>query len=132
MTQDTKYTMKLQVVMLPVSDVDRAIEFYRDKVGFHLDHDVNNNGMRIVQLTPHGSGCSIVIGRGMDELEQMEAGSIRGLHLVVNDIVGVVKHLNDNGIETSDMIEYPGGIKMSSFVDPDGNTWALQQLPAQQ
>jgi catechol 2,3-dioxygenase-like lactoylglutathione lyase family enzyme len=129
MTQEIKFVMKLQVVMLPVSDIDDSIEFYRDKVGFNLDHDVNNNGMRIVQLTPEGSGCSIVIGTGMEESNQMQAGSIRGLHLVVNDIIGVLKHLTDNGIETSDMIEYAGGIKMSSFADPDGNTWALQELP---
>ncbi len=125
---DTKFVMKLEVVMLPVSDVDRSIDFYQNKLGFSLDHDVTPNGLRVVQLTPHGSGCSIVIGTGMEAFDQMQAGSIRGLHLVVNKIDGLQKHLLENDIPISDIIEYSGGIKMASFADPDGNTWVLQEI----
>lgn len=125
--QTPKFTMKLQVVMLPVADVDKALNFYQNTVGFNLDHDVNNNGIRVVQLTPHGSSCSIVIGTGMEALEQMQAGSIRGLHLVVDDIEAVRDHLIKQNVEVSDIIDYGGGIKMAGFSDPDGNSWALQE-----
>jgi len=125
--QTPKFTMKLQVVMLPVADVDKAIDFYQNTVGFNLDHDVDNNGIRVVQLTPHGSGCSIVIGTGMEALEQMQAGSIQGLHLVVDDIEAVRDHLIKRNVEVSDITDYGGGIKMAGFSDPDGNSWALQE-----
>lgn len=124
-----KFTMKLQVVMLPVSDVDRAIDFYQNIVGFNLDHDVKPEGMRIVQLTPHGSGCSIVIGTGTEAFDQMQVGSIRGLHLVVNAIDEIHQDLIKKQVEISEIIVYPGGIKMASFADPDGNTWVLQEMP---
>ncbi len=118
--------MKLEVVILPVSDIDRAKAFYVDQIGFHLDHDVEpGNGMRVIQLTPPGSGCSVVIGRGVSE--EMTPGSIKGLHLVVNDVVAVRQALADRGVATGDLIEYPG-IRYSGFSDPDGNSWVLQEI----
>lgn len=122
------FTMKLQVVMLPVADVDKSIEFYRDVVGFNLDHDVTNDKMRVVQLTPLGSDCSIVMGAGMEELDHMQVGSIRGLHLVVNDLDGVHAHLVERKVEVSEIIDYGGGIRMAFFADLDGNSWALQEI----
>jgi catechol 2,3-dioxygenase-like lactoylglutathione lyase family enzyme len=118
--------MKLEVVILPVSDIDRAKAFYTDKIGFHLDHDVEpGNGMRVVQLTPPGSGCSVVIGRGVSE--EMLPGSIKGLHLVVKDVAVVRAILAERGVATGDLIEYPG-IRYSGFSDPDGNSWVLQEI----
>lgn len=122
------FTMKLQVVMLPVADVDKSIEFYRDKVGFNLDHDVNHGEVRVVQFTPPGSDCSIVMGENMEALQQMKAGAIRGLHLVVDDLDGVRDHLLKNNIEVSEIVDYGGGIRMAGFSDLDGNSWALQEI----
>jgi len=112
--------------MLPVRNVDASITFYRDKVGFNLDHDVQpGNGMRVVQLTPLGSACSIVFGEGLGELAA--PGSIRNTHLVVKEIEHVKKHLDSQGVATSDMQDL-GGVKYVYFSDPDGNTWALQEI----
>lgn len=123
-------TMKLEVVMLPVADVDRARDFYADRVGFHLDHDVlPGDGMRVVQLTPPGSGCSIVMGAGMAQLDEMAAGSIRGLHLVVPDVQAVRERLVGRGVEVSEVVEFDRGIKIATFSDPDGNSWVLQEVP---
>jgi catechol 2,3-dioxygenase-like lactoylglutathione lyase family enzyme len=118
--------MKLEVVILPVSDIDRAKAFYVNQLGFHLDHDAEpGNGMRVVQLTPPGSGCSVVIGRGVSE--EMVPGSIKGLHLVVRDVMAVCAMLNSRGVATGDLVEYPG-IKYSGFSDPDGNSRVLQEI----
>lgn len=118
--------MKIEVIMLPVTDVDVSIDFYKDKVGFHLDHDVQpGNGMRVVQLTPSGSGCSIVFGKGMGELSQ--PGSVKNTHLVVSDIQVVRDELSKSGVEISDVSDM-GGVKYAYFADPDGNTWALQEI----
>ncbi len=123
--------MKLEVVMLPVSDIDRAKAFYVDQVGFHLDHDVQpGGGVRVVQLTPPGSGCSVVIGSGMSDLAAMTPGSIKGLHLVVRDVSAVRQVLAGRGVAMGDVVEYPGGIKYAGFSDPDGNSWMLQEVPA--
>jgi catechol 2,3-dioxygenase-like lactoylglutathione lyase family enzyme len=123
--------MKLEVVMLPVRDVDRAKAFYAEQIGFHVDHDVQSGPtMRVVQLTPPGSGCSVVIGTGMQQLEQMQPGSIHGLHLVVPDVAAARDLLISRGVDAGDIIEYPGGFKFSGFSDPDGNTWVLQEIPA--
>jgi predicted enzyme related to lactoylglutathione lyase len=120
--------MKLELVPIPVSDVDRAKVFYAEKVGFHVDHDVQpGNGMRIVQLTPPGSACSIVIGIGLNDLS--EPGSIKGLHLVVADINKAREALAGRGVEVSE-VDDMGGVKYVHFSDPDGNTWALQEIPA--
>ncbi|HZS79621.1 MAG TPA: VOC family protein [Ktedonobacteraceae bacterium] len=120
--------MKLELVPLPVSDVDRAKTFYVEKVGFHLDHDVQpGNGMRIVQLTPPGSACSIVIGTGMGEISAMQPGAIKGLHLVVSDIHQARESLVSRGVEVSE-VDDMGGVKYAYFRDPDGNSWELQEI----
>jgi catechol 2,3-dioxygenase-like lactoylglutathione lyase family enzyme len=128
---------KLEVVVIPVSDVDRAKEFYAEKLGFPLDHDVVRGDMRIVQVTPPGSGCSIVFGVGV---APGEPGTFKGLQLVVTDIEAAHAHLAAGGIESSPVRHMgeggwedgPGG-DWNSFVffdDPDGNSWTVQQSPA--
>ncbi len=131
---------KLEVIVIPVSDVDRAKDFYVNKVGFTLDVDHRaSETMRVVQTTPSGSACSVTFGTG---LSQMEPGSLKGLQLVVADIaagrgelaergvdVSAVRHVDDTG----NWIDGPGG-DWNSFVffdDPDGNSWAIQQKPAE-
>jgi catechol 2,3-dioxygenase-like lactoylglutathione lyase family enzyme len=119
----------LEVVVLPVSDIDRAIGFYRDKVGFHLDHDTKNEHMHVVQLTPEGSGCSIVFG-DLPSQREMEPGSMRGLQLCVSDAQVARQELLDRGVEADDIqvfSEDDGGT-FFGFADPDGNTWAVQEL----
>jgi catechol 2,3-dioxygenase-like lactoylglutathione lyase family enzyme len=123
--------MKLELVPVPVSDVDRAKAFYVEKIGFHADHDVQpTNGMRIVQLTPPGSACSIVIGTGMGEISEMRPGSVKALHLVVADIHAARAALAGRGVVVGE-VDDMGGIKYVSFSDPDGNSWLLQEIPAQ-
>jgi catechol 2,3-dioxygenase-like lactoylglutathione lyase family enzyme len=119
----------LEVVVLPVSDIGRAVEFYRDKVGFGLDHDTDNEHMHVVQLTPPGSGCSIVIGN-LPAHREMAPGSIRGLQLCVADAAAARAELVGRGVECSEITvfdERDGGT-FFGFGDPDGNTWAVQQL----
>jgi catechol 2,3-dioxygenase-like lactoylglutathione lyase family enzyme len=119
----------LEVVILPVGDIDRAIEFYRDKVGFNLDHDTKNEHMHVVQLTPRGSGCSIVFG-DLPSQNEMAPGSMRGLQLVVADGATARQELIDRGVEVSELMEFSldDGGTFFGFSDPDGNTWAVQQL----
>jgi catechol 2,3-dioxygenase-like lactoylglutathione lyase family enzyme len=120
--------MRLEVVPLPVTDVARSLAFYVNEVGFHLDHDVQpGNGMRVIQLTPPGSACSIVFGTGMGD--SGVAGSIRNLHLVVDDIAEARRVLAGRGVAVSD-IQDMGGVKYAYFSDPDGNSWALQEIPS--
>ena len=122
-------TMKLELVPVPVSDVDRAKSFY-ESVGFKLEVDVNpTEGMRVVQLTPPGSACSIVFGTGMGGITEMEPGSVKGLHLVVTNLDKARATLVRRGLEMSDDWD-AGGVKFASFSDPDGNLWLLQQLPS--
>jgi predicted enzyme related to lactoylglutathione lyase len=119
----------LEVVVLPVSDIDAAIRFYRDKVGFDLDHDTTNEHMHVAQLTPRGSGCSIVVG-DLPAQREMAPGSIRGLQLVVADAEAARTVLQDRGVECSEIMvfdERDGGT-LFGFSDPDGNTWSVQQL----
>ena len=121
----------LEVVVLPVSDIDRAIGFYRDKLGFHLDHDTTNEHMHVVQLTPPGSGCSIVVG-DLPSQNEMGPGSIRGLQLVVADASAARQELLGRAVEVSEITvfdERDGGT-FFGFADPDGNTWAVQQIKA--
>lgn len=123
------FDMKLEVVPMPVSDIDRAKDFYANKVGFNVDHDVSPaEGMRIIQLTPHGSGCSIVLGQGVGEFDDLTPGAIRGLHLVVNDIKDARETLINRGVDMGDIVDM-GGILYAGFTDPDGNTWLLQEIP---
>jgi predicted enzyme related to lactoylglutathione lyase len=119
----------LEVVILPVSDIDRAIEFYRDKVGFELDHDTRTEAMHVVQLTPRGSGCSVVFG-DLPAQREMAPGSMRGLQLVVADARAARKELLDRGVDVSEIMQFSpdDGGTFFGFSDPDGNTWAVQEL----
>lgn len=119
----------LEVVILPVSDIDRAVEFYRDKVGFHLDHDTRNEHMHVVQMTPTGSGCSIVFG-DLPSQNEMAPGSMRGLQLVVADAEAARTELVDRGVECSGIMKFDerDGGTFFGFSDPDGNAWAVQEL----
>jgi catechol 2,3-dioxygenase-like lactoylglutathione lyase family enzyme len=117
---------KLELVAIPVSDVDRAKAFYVDQVGFHADHDhqVDEN-LRFVQLTPPGSACSIAMGTGVTDAAP---GSVKGLQLVVDDADAAHAALRDRGVEVGDVQELPWG-RFVFFQDPDGNAWAVQQIP---
>jgi catechol 2,3-dioxygenase-like lactoylglutathione lyase family enzyme len=118
--------MKLELVAVPVADVDRAKAFYTDKLGFNADHDHTvSDEIRFVQLTPPGSACSIAIGRGIVE---GEPGSVRGLQMVVADVEAAHAELVKRGAEVSDIQDLDWG-RFVFFADPDGNKWALQQLP---
>lgn len=117
--------MRIELIPIPVTDVDRAVAFYVDKVGFVLDHDhqVNEN-LRFVQLTPPSSACSIVIGTG---ITPMEPGSVNAYQVVVKDTRALREALIQKGVEVTDVEELPWGI-FARFSDPDGNTWAMQQI----
>jgi predicted enzyme related to lactoylglutathione lyase len=116
---------KLELIPVPVTDVERAKAFYQ-QAGFNVDNDVTvRPGLRFVQLTPPGSGCSVSIGEG---ITQMEPGSLEGLQMVVDDIEAARDHLVDRGLEISDIQDFPWG-KFVFFNDPDGNGWAVQQIP---
>ena len=117
--------------MLPVSDIDRSVAFYRDQIGFHLDHDTANEHMHVVQLTPPGSGCSIVIG-DLPSQNQMAPGSMKALQLVVADAASARAELIERGVDVSEITvfdERDGGT-FFGFSDPDGNTWAVQEIRA--
>jgi catechol 2,3-dioxygenase-like lactoylglutathione lyase family enzyme len=119
----------LEVVIVPVSDIDRSVAFYRDQVGFHLDHDTRNEVMHVVQLTPPGSGCSIVFG-DLPAQRAMTPGSIKGLQLVVADATAAREELLSRGVKVSEITvfdERDGGT-FFGFDDPDGNSWAVQQI----
>ena len=121
----------LEVVIVPVNDLDRSIAFYRDQLGFALDHDTRNDSMHIAQLTPRGSGCSIVIG-SLPSQNEMAPGSLHGLQLVVADAAAARDELISRGVEASEITvfdERDGGT-FFGFADPDGNTWAVQQIKA--
>jgi predicted enzyme related to lactoylglutathione lyase len=121
--------MKLELVPVPVTDVERAKAFYTDQLGFILDVDVEpSEGMRVVQLTPPGSACSIVIGTGLGAISDMTPGTIKGLHLVVNDIARARDDLIIRGVDVGDIIEVGGGVKYAWFTDPDGNSLTLQEM----
>ncbi|TNM40403.1 glyoxalase [Nocardioides albidus] len=118
--------MRLELVTVPVTDIDRAKEFYV-RAGFNADHDQTvSDDLRFVQLTPPGSGCSIAIGKG---LTGMEPGSLDNLQMVVRDADEIHADLTGRGIEVSPVEDLPWG-RFVRFADPDGNRWALQQLPA--
>lgn len=118
--------MKLELVIIPVSDVDRAKAFYTDKVGFHADYDQRvSDAIRFVQLTPPGSACSIAIGQGLVE---GEPGSVKGLQMVVADAEAAHAELAGRGVAVSEVQKLDWG-SFVYFDDPDGNHWALQQLP---
>src|SRR5437899_10804111 len=119
--------MKLELVAVPVTDVDRAKSFYVEQVGFHADHDQQvNDQLRFVQLTPPGSACSIVMGTGITE---MAPGSQKGLQVVVQDVAAVREALVSRGVETTPVEVMPWG-SFIFFSDPDGNSWSVQQIPS--
>jgi catechol 2,3-dioxygenase-like lactoylglutathione lyase family enzyme len=131
----------LEVVVVPVSDIDRAKAFYAEQLGFNVDHDTRvDDEVRVVQLTPPGSGCSIVVGKG---IAYMQPGSLRGLQLVVSDIFAAHAQLVERGVEVGDVQVLDGDASRLSrggaaldnvgfvfFSDPDGNGWAVQQISA--
>jgi catechol 2,3-dioxygenase-like lactoylglutathione lyase family enzyme len=131
----------LEVVQVPVSDIERAKEFYAERVGFHLDHDNLHGDVRVVQLTPPGSGCSIVFGENLGT--DMQPGSIQGLQLVVSDVRAARTELAERGVAISEVQVYEvdgprpsrdgdelDNVGFAFFRDPDGNGWALQQISA--
>jgi catechol 2,3-dioxygenase-like lactoylglutathione lyase family enzyme len=116
---------RLELISVPVSDVDRAKSFYVDKAGFNADHDHTvSDEMRFVQVTPPGSACSIAFGKGISETEP---GSLQGLQVVVDDIEAAHADLSGRGVEVSDVQDFPWG-RFVFFSDPDGNGWAVQQI----
>ncbi len=117
---------KLELVAVPVSDVDRAKAFYTEQVGFDADHDHQvSDELRFVQLTPPGSACSIALGTGVTDTEP---GSVAGLQLVVSDVVAARTELLDRGVDVSEVQVFPWG-SFVFFADPDGNRWSVQELP---
>ncbi|HEY2441560.1 MAG TPA: glyoxalase superfamily protein [Streptosporangiaceae bacterium] len=117
---------KIELVAIPVTDVDKAKAFYVDQVGFNADHDYQvNENLRFVQLTPPGSACSVVLGTGITD---MPPGSQRGVQVVVADATAAREELLSRGVQASDVDVQPWG-SFVRFSDPDGNTWTLQQLP---
>ena len=121
--------MKLELVPIPVTDVDRAKAFYAEQLGFDVDVDVRPaEGVRVVQLTPPGSGCSIGLGTGLPVYEA-PPGSVRGLHLVVADIEKAREELVARGVDVGAVQDVGGGVRYAALEDPDGNTLTLQEMP---
>jgi len=121
--------MKLELVILPVTDVDRSKAFYRDVLGFAEDVDVTPaDGVRVVQLTPPGSGCSIGMGTGLPIYTEVPPGSVKGLHLVVPDIDKGREELAGRGLAIGEVYDVGGGVRYAGFADPDGNTLTLQEM----
>ena len=117
--------MKLELVAVPVSDVDRAKSFYVDRVGFNADHDHRvSDDIRFVQLTPPGSACSIALGKGITEAQP---GSVEGLQLVVSDVDAARAELSGRGVDVGEVQDFPWG-RFIFFADPDGNRWAIQEM----
>jgi catechol 2,3-dioxygenase-like lactoylglutathione lyase family enzyme len=121
--------MKLELVPIPVADVDRAKDFYTRKLGFTEDVDVRPaEGVRVVQLTPPGSACSISVGTGLPVYEDAPPGAVKGLHLVVADIESARAELVGRGVEVGPVQDVGDGVKYAGFADPDGNTLTLQEM----
>jgi len=120
--------MKVELIPLPVSDVDRAVAFYVEQLGFTQDFDVRpSDGVRIVQLTPEGSGCSLGLGTGLDVYGGVP-GSVRGVHLVVEDLTETRAELVRRGVAIGEIRDFGGGVRGADFADPDGNTFELQEM----
>ena len=120
--------MRLELIPLPVSDVDRAVVFYADRLGFKKDFDVQpSEGVRVVQFTPEGSGCSIGFGSGLDVYAGVP-GSVRGVHLVVEDLAEARAELVRRGVQVGDIQDFGGGVRGAYFSDPDGNSFELQEM----
>ena len=122
--------MKLELVPVPVADVDRARAFYVEQLGFVQDVDVSPApGVRVVQLTPPGSACSLSLSTGLPRISGMAPGTVQGLHLVVDDIAAARAELVGRGVEVSEVEDVGGGVLYAWFSDPDGNSLTLQQMP---
>ena len=122
--------LRLELVPLAVSDPDAAKAWYVDRVGFEVNVDVTpREGMRVVQLPPPGSSCSVVFGTGMGDITDQVPGSTKALHLVTDDIRAVREQLRSRGVDVHE-VEDMGGVLFAQFADPDGNTWLLQEFPA--
>lgn len=120
--------MKVELIPVPVADVDRAIDFYVETLGFAKDVDVKPaDGIRVVQVTPPGSACSIGFGSGLD-VYRGEPGTVRGLHLIVEDLDAARAHLLERGVEVGEVHDFGGGVRGASFADPDGNSYELQEM----
>jgi catechol 2,3-dioxygenase-like lactoylglutathione lyase family enzyme len=127
LAEEDNMDFKLELVAIPVSDVDRAKAFYTEKAGFHADHDHTvSDEIRFVQLTPPGSACSIAIGRGLGA--DAAPGSVQGVQLVVTDIEAARAELAGRGVDVSEVQQFPWGAFVF-FADPDGNRWSVQQIP---
>ena len=121
--------LKLELVIVPVSDVDRALAFYRDGLGFVEDHDVRPaDGVRVVQVTPPGSACSVSFGTGLPVYTESPPGSVKGLHLVVPDLEAARDELLGRGVEVGEVQDVGGGVRYAGLSDPDGNTLTLQEM----
>jgi predicted lactoylglutathione lyase len=121
--------MKLELVPMPVTDIDRAKVFYIEKLGFNQDLDVQPaEGVRIVQLTPQGSGCSILLSKGIPDIDAMTPGSSKAVHLVVGNIEKARAALTGLGVDVSEITDHGRGVKSASLADPDGNTWVIQEM----
>jgi predicted enzyme related to lactoylglutathione lyase len=121
--------MKLELVPIPVSDVDRAKAFYAEQLGFVVDVDVRPaDGVRVVQLTPPGSACSVSFGTGLPVYTESPPGSVKGLHLVVPDIEAARTELAGRGVEVGEVQDVGGGVRYAGLSDPDGNTLTLQEM----
>jgi catechol 2,3-dioxygenase-like lactoylglutathione lyase family enzyme len=117
---------KIELILVPVTDVDRAKAFYVDQVGFHADFDQRvDENVRFVQLTPKGSACSIAFGEGISE---MKPGTLNAIQVVIDSAADAHRHLTDNGVEATEPDVQPWGTFVT-FADPDGNRWTLQQMP---
>lgn len=122
--------MKLELFPVPVSDIDRAKAFYTEKLGFKADVDVApTEGVRVVQLTPPGSACSIGLWAGLPEAAELQPGSARGMHLVVADVNHAREEFRGRGVDVGEVEDHPEGVKYARFADPDGNTWLFQEMP---
>ncbi len=121
--------MRLELVVVPVTDVDAAKAFYRDGLGFVEDHDVRPaDGVRVVQLTPPGSACSVSFGTGLPVYTESPPGSVKGLHLVVPDLEAARAELAGRGVDVGEVQDVGGGVRYAGLSDPDGNTLTLQEM----
>ncbi len=121
--------MKLELVPIPVADVERARAFYVDKLGWVVDHNTKiGDTIHMIQLTPPSSACSILISRGLPGIDDMQTGSLRALHLVVADVAKAREWVISRGIEVDPITDHGRGVKDAHFRDPDGNTWVLQEM----
>jgi catechol 2,3-dioxygenase-like lactoylglutathione lyase family enzyme len=121
--------MKIELIPIPVADLDRAKAFYTEKLDFNVDHDTKiNDAVRLIQLTPRGSACSIVISKGIPGLDEMHPGTIKALHLVVGNIEKAREEHLKRGLEIAEITDHGRGVKSCGFSDPDGNSWLFQEM----